>query len=158
VELKDIKKLIETIDEKGITDFEMELDDFKIRIKKEAPEIITQAVQMAAPMQAQLAAPAPVAAAPAAAAAPEAAPVVEDNFHHVISPMVGTFYRAPSPDASNYASVGDQVKKGQVLCIVEAMKIMNEIQADADGVVKKIHVEDGQPVEYGEIIFSIEEN
>ena len=153
MELKDIKKLIETINEKGITDFELEHDDFKIRIKKEAPEIITQAVQVAAPV-----ATAPATAAAAAASAPAPAEVEEDNFHKVTSPMVGTFYRAPSPGSPNYVSVGDQVKKGQVLCIVEAMKIMNEIQADADGVIKNIHAENEQPVEYGEVMFSIEEN
>lgn len=154
MELKDIKKLIETINDKGITDFEMEHDDFKIRIKKDAPEIITQSVAAPAPAPAATAAVAATAAAPAA----EAPQAEEDNFHKVTSPMVGTFYRSPSPGSPSYASVGDQIKKGQVLCIVEAMKIMNEIQADVDGVVKKIHVDNEAPVEYGEVMFSIEAN
>ena len=102
--------------------------------------------------------PAPVAAAPPAAPsapAAEAAPAADDKAHVVTSPFVGTFYRRPNPDAPNYVSVNDQVDKGQVLCIVEAMKLMNEIEADVAGTIKAILVEDGAPVEYGQPLFKI---
>lgn len=155
MELKDINKLIDKVTEKGITDFEMEHEDFRIRICKKAPDVIkTETIQVANPQ--------PVAAAPAV---PQASPVEEpavpeedvvDSFHIISSPMVGTFYGAPSPGAKAYVSVGDRVKKGQVLCIVEAMKIMNEIQSDADGVVRKIYAQNEQPVEFGERLFSVE--
>ena len=104
-----------------------------------------------APQYAQQLAPAP-AAAPAAAPAPA---VVEDKAHIVTSPFVGTFYRKPNPDSPNYCSVHDKVDKGQVLCIVEAMKLMNEIEADVAGTITAILVEDGQPVEYGQPLFKI---
>ncbi|MFT3695487.1 MAG: acetyl-CoA carboxylase biotin carboxyl carrier protein [Kofleriaceae bacterium] len=120
-------------------------------------------VAAAAPMQMMAAppiqyAPAPQAfAAPAApaATAPAAAAAVDDKSHVVTSPFVGTFYRKPNPDSPAYASVGDKVEKGQVLCIVEAMKLMNEIEADASGTVTAILVEDGNSVEYGQPLFKI---
>ncbi len=107
-----------------------------------------------------VAAPAPVyapaaVAAPAAAPAAVAAPAVEDKSHIVTSPFVGTFYRKPNPDSPNYVSVHDKVDKGQVLCIVEAMKLMNEIEADVAGTVTAILVDDGAPVEYGQPLFKI---
>jgi acetyl-CoA carboxylase biotin carboxyl carrier protein len=101
----------------------------------------------------QYAPPGPAPAAPAAAPAP--APVVEDKAHIVTSPFVGTFYRKPNPDSPNYVSVHDKVDKGQVLCIVEAMKLMNEIEADVAGTVTAILVDDGAPVEYGQPLFKI---
>jgi acetyl-CoA carboxylase biotin carboxyl carrier protein len=98
---------------------------------------------------------APAAHAPAAHAAPAAAPVVDDKSHVVTSPFVGTFYRKPNPDSPNYVAMGDKVDKGQVLCIVEAMKLMNEIEADVAGTITAILVEDGSPVEYGQPLFKI---
>ena len=106
-------------------------------------------MQMAAPMQMHAPAHAP-AAAPVAAA-----PIVDDKSHVVTSPFVGTFYRKPNPDSPNYVSLNDKIDKGQVLCIVEAMKLMNEIEADAAGTVLAILVEDGSPVEYGQPLFKI---
>ncbi|MBL4635606.1 MAG: acetyl-CoA carboxylase biotin carboxyl carrier protein [Kofleriaceae bacterium] len=103
-------------------------------------------VPMAAPMHAL---------APAAAPAAEPAPVVDDNLHEVTSPFVGTFYRAPNPDASSYCEIGQRVEKGQVLCIIEAMKLMNEIEADAAGILEAILVENAEPVEYGQPLFKI---
>ena len=154
MEIKDINKLIDKINEKGITDFELKEGDFKLTIRKKEKEVVrTEAVQMTASAPvAQAAAPAPAAAATAEAAVEE-----EDNFHKVLSPMVGTFYAAPAPGAKPFVTVGDTVSKGQVLCIVEAMKIMNEIQADTAGKIVKIHAKNEQPVEFDEPLFSIEE-
>jgi acetyl-CoA carboxylase biotin carboxyl carrier protein len=151
VEIKDINKLIDKITEKGITEFELEHGDVKLRIARRVTEIIhTESMQNMAGMQ-----PAALPAASVSVAAP--APVEDTrNLRVISSPMVGTFYRAPSPGAKAYISLGDRVKKGQVCCIVEAMKIMNEIQSDVEGVLVKVHVENEQPVEYGEPIFTIE--
>jgi acetyl-CoA carboxylase biotin carboxyl carrier protein len=110
---------------------------------------------MAMPMQMPMAMPmsAPVAHAPAAHVA--AVPAIDDKAHVVTSPFVGTFYRKPNPDSANYVSMGDKIDKGQVLCIVEAMKLMNEIESDAAGTVTAILVEDGAPVEYGQPLFKL---
>lgn len=153
MELKDINKLIDKLTEKGITEFEMERDGFRIRVQKEVPKVVGNNSP-----------PAPVAhvhhvelphAIPATeASSEETAP--GKNYHVISSPMVGTFYRSPSPGAKPYIQVGDTVKKGQVCCIVEAMKIMNEIQVDVEGVVAQVHAENEQPVEYGEPLFSVE--
>jgi acetyl-CoA carboxylase biotin carboxyl carrier protein len=119
---------------------------------------VAMAMPMQMPMQMPMAAPAsapPALAAPAAAAAPSAPAAVEDKAHVVTSPFVGTFYRKPNPDSPAYVSINDRVDKGQVLCIVEAMKLMNEIEADVAGTVIGILVEDGAPVEYGQPLFKI---
>ena len=117
---------------------------------------VTMAMPAAMPMQMPMPmhAPAPAAHAPAPAAAP-AAPAADDKSHVVTSPFVGTFYRKPNPDSPSYVNVGDKVDKGQVLCIVEAMKLMNEIEADVAGTVTAILVEDGVSVEYGQPLFKI---
>lgn len=150
MEIKEISKLIDKITEKGITEFELERGDMKLRIARKVTEIVhAEPVGNLGPVGHQHALP--------AAPAPAAAPAEDTSNHRIIaSPMVGTFYRAPSPGAKPYISLGDRVKKGQVCCIVEAMKIMNEIQADVEGVLVKVHVENEQPVEYGEPLFSIE--
>lgn len=153
MELKDINKLIDKLTEKGITEFEMERDGFRIRVQKEIPKVVgnnappTHTVQV---HHAEL----PPAIASTEVSSEENQP--GKNYHVVSSPMVGTFYRAPSPGAKPYVQVGDTVKKGQVCCIVEAMKIMNEIQVDVEGVVAQVHAENEQPVEYGEPLFSVE--
>jgi acetyl-CoA carboxylase biotin carboxyl carrier protein len=155
VDIKDINKLIDKITEKGITDFEIEQDDFRLRIAKKTPEApAIHSIQQIQPVQGTN--PQPT----VEKTAEKAEDKVEetDNFHKVISPMVGTFYRAPSPGAKPYVAVGDRVRKGQVCCIVEAMKIMNEIQSDVDGVIRAIHTENEQPVEFGEPLFSVEVN
>jgi acetyl-CoA carboxylase biotin carboxyl carrier protein len=157
---KEIKELIEFLIEKDVTEFELERGDVKLRVKRgqetqyvSAPTVIAAPVAPAAASAAS-AAPKSVAASPAAVAAP-AAPPAEENLHYVKSPIVGTYYESPSPGSPPFLKVGDHVKEGQVLCIVEAMKLMNEIEADASGEVVKILVTNGQPVEYGMPLFAI---
>jgi len=151
MDLRKLKTLIDLVSESNVSELEITEADGKVRIVKagSAPVVMT----MAAPVAAATPAAAPAAAAPAAPVAE--APVVETG-HIVKSPMVGTFYRASSPGAKSFAEVGDTVKAGQAVCIIEAMKIMNEIEADKDGVISKILVENGQPVEYGQPLFIIE--
>jgi len=154
MDLRKLKTLIDLVSESGISELEVTEGEGKVRIVKNAPPVYVQpsAAQYAAPvMGAPAAAPAHVgeAAAPAAAA-----PAVPQG-HIVTSPMVGTFYRAPSPGADPFVQVGDTVKEGQTLCIIEAMKLLNEIEADAAGVIKEILVDNGQAVEYGQPLFVI---
>jgi acetyl-CoA carboxylase biotin carboxyl carrier protein len=147
---KELKELIDFLIEKDISEFELERGDVKVRIKRggeTAAPMITHAMPMAAmPMAAPpQASHAPASAAPPASAPPPAA--VEEDLHTVKSPIVGTFYEAPGPGALPFVKPGDQVAAGQVLCIIEAMKLMNEIEADASGEVVKILASNGQPVE-----------
>lgn len=155
MDLRKLKTLIDLVSESNVSELEITEADGKVRIVKAgaAPVVMMQAAPQAAPVAAAAAAPAAAEAAPATAAAP--APAVETG-HVVTSPMVGTFYRASSPGAKAFAEVGDTVKAGQAICIIEAMKIMNEIEADKDGVIAKILVENGKPVEYGQPLFIIE--
>ena len=155
MDLRKLKTLIDLVSDSNVSELEITEADGKVRIVKAgaAPVVMMQAAPQAAPVAAAAAAPAAAEAAPAAAAAP--APAVETG-HVVTSPMVGTFYRASSPGAKAFAEVGDTVKAGQAICIIEAMKIMNEIEADKDGVISKILVENGKPVEYGQPLFIIE--
>ena len=141
MDLRKLKKLIDLVEESGIAEIEVTEGEEKVRI--------TRTTAAAAPVAA------PVAAAPAAAA-PAAAPAARDLSNAQKSPMVGTFYRAPGPNAAAFVEVGQQVKAGDTLCIIEAMKLMNEIEAEKSGVVKEILVENGTPVEYGEPLFIIE--
>ena len=149
MDLRKLKKLIDLVEESGIAEIEVTEGEEKVRI--------TRATAAPAPVYAapaQVAVPAP---APAAAAAPApAAPAARDLSNAQKSPMVGTFYRAPGPNAAAFVEVGKQVKAGDTLCIIEAMKLMNEIEAEKSGVVKEILVENGTPVEYGEPLFIIE--
>ena len=146
MDLRKLKKLIDLVEESGIAEIEVTEGEEKVRI--------TRTTAAAAPIYA---APAPAAAAPVAApAAPAAAPAARDLSNAQKSPMVGTFYRAPGPNAAAFVEVGQQVKAGDTLCIIEAMKLMNEIEAEKSGVVKEILVENGTPVEYGEPLFIIE--
>ena len=150
MDLRKLKKLIDLVQESGISELEVTEGEEKVRIAKQLT---------AAPVAHQVYAAAPVAHAAPAAAAPAAAAASEPAMpegHVVKSPMVGTFYRASSPDAKAFAEVGDSVKQGQTLCIVEAMKLLNEIESDASGVIKAILVENGQPVEFGEPLFIID--
>ncbi len=160
---KELKELIEFLIEKDIAEFELERGDVKVKIKRaaEAPAMGAIAPVIVAP-QAPIAAAVPVAnhaapAAPAAAppAAPAEAPAQEEGLHIVKSPIVGTFYEAPSPGAPAFVKIGDSVQAGQILCIVEAMKLMNEIESDASGEIVKKMVQNGQPVEYGQPLFAI---
>ncbi len=164
MDLKEINRLIDRLVEKGITEFELEREGFRIRICKDAPVVISgnPSPTAVAEVPAEQALPAAEENSPAAttgeaaAMEPEAAVAKSNNLHVIPSPMVGTFYRAPSPSAKPYVEIGDRVKKGQVCCIVEAMKLMNEIVIDVNGVVAEVHPDNSQPVEFGEPLFSIE--
>jgi acetyl-CoA carboxylase biotin carboxyl carrier protein len=160
---KEIKELIEFLVEKDIAEFELERGDVKVRVKRGAEAHVAGATMaavapQAAPSDAHTAqasaAPLP---APAAPAAPKAAveAVEEAELHIVRSPIVGSYYGSPSPGTPAFVNLGDQVQVGQVLCIVEAMKLMNEIESDAAGEIVKILVANSQPVEYGQPLFAI---
>jgi acetyl-CoA carboxylase biotin carboxyl carrier protein len=149
MDLRKLKKLIDLVQESGISELEVTEGEERVRIVRGGRQSELM-VAVPAPMAAQPAAP----SAPASRAAPAEPPVIEG--HVVKSPMVGTFYRSPSPGAKAFVEVGDAVKAGQTICIIEAMKLMNEIEADKDGVIKAILAENGQPVEYGEPLVIIE--
>lgn len=153
MDLRKLKTLIDLVAESGISELEVTEGEGTVRIVKAPAQV------MAAPQQVYAPAPAPAVAAPAptaAAPAPEtpAAPA-EAQGHQVKSPMVGTFYRCPSPGAASFVNVGDTVSEGQTLCIIEAMKLLNEIEADKAGVVKAVLAENGQAIEYGQPLFII---
>lgn len=152
MDLRKLKTLIDLVSESNVSELEITEADGKVRIVKAGAAPVVMQTVAAAPT---MVAPAAVAAPAAAAAAPAAEAPVETG-HVVKSPMVGTFYRASSPGAKAFADVGDVVKAGQPVCIIEAMKIMNEIEADQDGTITKILVDNGQPVEYGQPLFIIE--
>ncbi len=154
--LEEIKSLIALVGREPFQEFEFEAGDMRFRIRKDGPAPVIQApvaapIVMAAPVP-QVHHPIPSAPATAQAAA---APVDEPGIHYVTSPIVGTFYRASNPTATPFASPGDFVKPGQTLCIIEAMKLMNEIESDVAGEVVKVLVENGTPVEYGERLFAV---
>ncbi|MBF1215451.1 MAG: acetyl-CoA carboxylase biotin carboxyl carrier protein [Haemophilus parainfluenzae] len=152
MDIRKIKKLIELVEESGITELEVQEEEGTVRISRAAPAVAPAAIQYAAAPVAPAVAPA---AAPVAAA-PAEAPVAEISGHQVRSPMVGTFYRSPSPEAKAFVEVGQTVKVGDALCIVEAMKMMNRIEADKAGVVKAILVNDGEAVEFDQPLIVIE--
>ena len=152
MELKEIKSVIDLMSRNGLTEFELERDNFKIRICKSsgnaAPQITYhQAAPASYPAQQIPDSPQPGSNAPAAPA--------PQNLPTINSPMVGTFYRSPSPDSASYVEVGTQVTEETVVCIIEAMKVMNEIKAEMRGVITEIRVESGKPVEFGQPLFSI---
>ena len=153
MDLRKLKKLIDLVQESGIAELEITEGEERVRIARGGAVSVTPLAAGAAP----------VAAAPAGAAGPAAVPPpatpagaeAATEGHVVKSPMVGTFYRAPSPDAKPFVDVGSTVKAGETICVLEAMKLMNEIEADASGTIKAILVENGQPVEYGQALFII---
>ena len=147
LDIPQIKKLIALVEDSNLSEFEVEQDSFRLKLRKGAGSTVEIA---AAP------APANQAAAPAAVA--PAAPQDDENFHYINAPMVGTFYRSPSPDAEFFVEVGSKVSKNTVVCIVEAMKVMNELPADCSGTVAEILVENGNGVEYGQPLFKIAKN
>jgi acetyl-CoA carboxylase biotin carboxyl carrier protein len=149
MDLRKLKKLIDLVEESGIAELEITEGEEKVRIARTLPG--TQPIVMQQPQQI-VAAPAPVAAQPAP---PAAAPAAAPDGHVVKSPMVGTFYRSNSPGGKAFVDIGQSVAVGEALCIIEAMKLMNEIESDAAGTIKAILVENGQPVEYGEPLFVI---
>jgi acetyl-CoA carboxylase biotin carboxyl carrier protein len=150
VDLRKLKTLIELVETSGIAELEIQEGEERVRITRAlAPAGQTLMLQQAPAAAVHV----PTNGIPAVAASAEPAPPVEPAGHVVKSPMVGTFYRAASPGAKSFVEIGDTVKEGDTLCIVEAMKLMNEIEADASGVVKAILVENGQPVEFGQPLF-----
>jgi acetyl-CoA carboxylase biotin carboxyl carrier protein len=163
MDFKEIQDILRMVSKTDLTEVEIEQKDFKLRIRRKLPEnsvIYTQA-QMPAlqvPQPAQSAAPAPIVVESRPAAQPESKPAADESLYQVKSPMIGTLYRSSSPDAPAYAKVGDRVEKGQVLCIIEAMKLFNEIESEVSGKVVKIMVENAQPVEYDQLLFLIDTN
>jgi acetyl-CoA carboxylase biotin carboxyl carrier protein len=165
-EMKELKELIEFLKENNIGEFDLERGELKVRIKfaqEGAGDLASMSQLLAALRASQTAAPITlpaVQAASAPAATQSAAPAPADeseeaSLHIVKSPIVGTFYESPSPGTSAFVKVGDQVEQGQVLCIIEAMKLMNEIESDASGEIVKRFVQNGQPVEYGQQLFAV---
>lgn len=154
MDIRKVKKLIELLEESGIDELEIREGEESVRISRHSkqPAYAAQPVYAAAPAPAPAAAPVAAAATATADATPAAAKL---NGHVVRSPMVGTFYRAASPTSANFVEVGQSVKKGDILCIVEAMKMMNHIEAEASGVIESILVDNNQPVEYDQPLFTI---
>ena len=153
MDIRKVKKLIELLDESGIAEIEITEGEESVRISRysqNAPTVVAAAPAAPAPV-----APAPVAAAPAAVPAAPAEPE-EDGFE-VKAPMVGTFYAASSPGAAPYVQVGDRVQEGDTICIIEAMKMMNQIEADVAGVIKSIRMQNGEPVEFGQTLIVIDQ-
>jgi acetyl-CoA carboxylase biotin carboxyl carrier protein len=164
MDLKEVKELIELVSEKGFAEFEIEHDGFRLHISRSKEPAVIQAatapVILSAPLPLAQEVAVAAAAAPAqppAAPAPTAGtpPPSEANLHVIRSPIVGTFYRSPSPNSAAFVNAGDRVEPDSVVCIIEAMKLMNEIQAETVGVVAEIYVQNGQPVEYGQPLFGI---
>ena len=150
MDLRKLKTLIDLVSESNVSELEITEAEGKVRIVKGGPAMVQAVAAPAAPVAAA-AVPALAAAAPAPVAAPEA-----PKGHTVKSPMVGTFYRASAPGAKSYVEVGSQIKEGETICIIEAMKILNEIEADKGGTITQILCENGQAVEYGQPLFVIE--
>jgi acetyl-CoA carboxylase biotin carboxyl carrier protein len=157
--LEELRELVEFLKANGIAEFDMEQDDLKVRIKFAGEPAAAPAggfdMAQLSRLMASASAGAPAAAHAAGGAASELAAELEEKLHEVKSPIVGTFYESPSPGAPPFVKLGDQVEVGQVLCIVEAMKLMNEIEADVAGEVVKRIASSGQPVEYGQPLFAI---
>ena len=149
IDYEEISKLVSFLEEKHLTDFELEIEGFKIKISR-ALSHVTAPAEVSTPAPT----PQPEPAQPAIQASP-AVSQTPDQFHYITSPMVGTFYRAPDPTSPSFVEIGEEVKKSQTLCIIEAMKLMNEIESDLDGIVAEIYVENGKPVEYGQRLFAI---
>ncbi len=147
---EEICELIQLVSSSGVANVEVEHAGSRLRIEGRAQAVAAPAVAAAVATNPEM-------TAPAAVVRPEAVAVVteEENLHAIASPIVGTFYRAPNPDADPYVKVGDYVEKGQTLCIVEAMKLMNEIECDISGTVVRVLTENAQPVEYGENLFLV---
>lgn len=166
LKIQEIREIIKLIDSSSIDEFSLNEEGTKLKLKKnagqvvvaEAPKAVAQAV---APVAAPAAAPAPkteaAPAAPKADAAPKAPVAADANLHKIVSPMVGTFYQSPSPDADVFVKVGDKVGEETVVCIVEAMKLFNEIEAEVTGEIVEILVKDGELVEYGQPLFLVKE-
>ncbi|MDH5345800.1 MAG: acetyl-CoA carboxylase biotin carboxyl carrier protein [Gammaproteobacteria bacterium] len=151
MDIRKVKKLIELLDESGIAEIEIKEGEESVRISRHSTSVVAAPAPMPPPMAAPAAMPAVSHAAPVATAD------VDEGGHAVTAPMVGTFYSAPSPGSPPFVQVGDRVSEGDTLCIVEAMKMMNQIEADVSGVIKSIRAQSGEPVEYGQILFVIDQ-
>jgi acetyl-CoA carboxylase biotin carboxyl carrier protein len=150
MDIRKVKKLIELLEESGISEIEIKEGEESVRISRNGPNMTMPQMQYAPAMAPPMAAPAAAAPVAAEAAAPEV------SGHVITSPMVGTFYEAPSPGSAPFVEVGKSVKEGDTLCIIEAMKMLNQIEADKSGVIKQMVAENGQPVEFGQPLFIIE--
>jgi len=162
MDLNQLKELLELVREHELSEFEIEHDGLRLKVRKDGIGAIVPQAQpvatvpaAAVPQAGAVAAPAPTPSAVASSSAPAEAADTEIELAVVKSPIVGTFYRSPEPGASSFVEVGASVKKGQVLCIIEAMKLMNEIDSEYDGEIVNVYVENGQPVQYGERLFAI---
>ncbi len=145
MKLDEIKELVEFVMGKDVEEFELEVEGLRIKLVKPRPEIrVVEGNFTPAPVQAA-----------SSQTAEEAEAKVSENVHYITAPMIGTFYRAPDPSSPPFVKEGDHVSKGDVLCIIEAMKLMNEVESDVDGTIKEILVENAQPVEYGQKLFVI---
>ena len=154
MDLRKLKKLIDLVEESGIAELEITEGEEKVRISRSSPSMQMQVAPVGAPPP-QPTSPTAIPQAPPGTAATAAAEILPQG-HMVKSPMVGTFYRSSAPGANPFVEVGQTVKEGETLCIIEAMKLLNEIESDKSGVIKAVLVENGQPVEYGEPLFVIE--
>lgn len=149
IDYKEISKLVEFLEEKDLSDFELEVEGLKIKISRAssgtAPPII--AASSTAPMEGEL----------ETSSKPETSKPAkgENNIHYILSPMVGTFYRSPDPASPAFVEKGDKIEKNQTLCIIEAMKLMNEIESDINGTITDVFVQNGKPIEYGQKLFAI---
>ena len=151
IDYKEVNKLIELMEKKKLSNFELEIEGLKIKISRN----IAPVVQGEAPASL----PAPQETETEEKIGESLEPVTkkgDNNLHHITSPMVGTFYRSPDPSSPPFVEINDRVKKNQTLCIIEAMKLMNEIESDVKGIIKEIYAENGKPVEYGQKLFTIQ--
>jgi len=167
MEYKQIQELIKTINKSNISELSIKDGDFEITIKQEngvtgtpmvaMPQMMQQPMMQTPVMQAAAPQAAPASAPAATAAAPAAAPA-NDKLHTIKSPMIGTFYRSPAPDKPAFVNVGDEIKQGQALCIIEAMKLFNEIESEISGKIVKVLIDEASPVEYDQPLFLVEMN
>ena len=153
MDIRKVKKLIELLEESGIAEIEITEGEESVRISRYGPVAAVSPVTASMPVTAPAPAPLPTVAPAPASAATE----VEDDGFFVSSPMVGTFYASSSPGAAAYVQIGDRISEGDTLCIIEAMKMMNQIEAEVSGVIKSIRVQSGEPVEYGQTLFVIDQ-
>ncbi|MBS3820064.1 acetyl-CoA carboxylase biotin carboxyl carrier protein [bacterium] len=143
IDYKEITKLIDIIEERNLSHLELEIEGFKIKISREQPQPSLSPPPVSPPES------------KAESSSPSPAQEGTNNFHYITAPMVGTFYRAPDPSSPPFVDIGDEIKPNQTLCIIEAMKLMNEIESDTKGTIQDVYVENGKPVEYGQKLFAI---
>ena len=157
MEFDDIERILELMRQHDLSEFELEREGLKLRVRKTSSDYAPLIAPMQMPTQHAVAPPGPPPTAPGPQSTPAAVPLDEPEMDLAVvkSPIVGTFYRSPEPGAPSFVEVGDRVKKDQVLCIIEAMKLMNEITSEYDGELTSAYVENGQPVQYGERLFAI---